>query len=62
MSDKVKVNIYMSPAMLAALKRLANMQDRPYAEVVRLACKDYILANAATITAERAALDKVNAV
>lgn len=60
MSEKVKVNIYMSPDMLAALKRLARLMDRPYAEVVRVACKNYILANAESIAAERKAMDKVS--
>jgi len=59
MADKVKVNIYLPPDMLTALKRLAAMMDRPYAEVVRVACKQYILAHAESIAAERKALNKV---
>lgn len=59
MADKVKVNIYMSPEMLSALKKLADLQDRPYAELVRTACKEYILANAKKIAAEREQLGAV---
>lgn len=60
MSEKVKVNIYMTPEMLKALKHLAKLMDRPYAEVVRVACKNYILTHAAGIAAERAAMDQVS--
>lgn len=49
MADKVKVNIYMSPDMLSALKKLSAKRDVPYAELVRTACREYIVANAASI-------------
>ena len=49
MADKVKVNIYMSPDMLSALKKLAAKRDVAYAELVRTACREYIVANAAAI-------------
>lgn len=49
MADKVKVNIYMSPDMLSALKKLAAKRDTPYAELVRTACREYIVANASQI-------------
>jgi hypothetical protein len=58
MSEKVKVNIYMSEDMLAALKKLAKLQDRPYAELVRVACKAFIVANAKLIAEEREIMDK----
>jgi hypothetical protein len=60
MADKVKVNIYMSPDMLSALKRLARMQDVPYAEVVRAACRSYIVEQRARIEHEKHVIDKVN--
>lgn len=60
MADKVKVNIYMSPQMLEALKRLAAMQDVPYAEVVRAACRTYIVEQRGRIEHERNVLDAVN--
>jgi hypothetical protein len=59
MAEKVKVNLYMSPNMLSALKRLAELQDLPYAEVVRTACKEYIVANAQRIATERGTIDSV---
>ena len=49
MAEKVKVNIYMSPDMLAVLKKLSAKREVPYAELVRTACREYIVANAATI-------------
>lgn len=57
MADKVKVNIYMSPDMLQALKRLAAMQDVPYAELVRAACRDYIVQHRGRIEHERQAME-----
>lgn len=45
--------------MLQALKRLASLQDRPYAEIVRVACKEYILKHAESVVAERKALNRV---
>lgn len=60
MADKVKVNIYMSEDMLAALKKLAALKDVPYAELVRTAVRDFILANASKINEERAAITRVN--
>ena len=59
MADKIKVNIYLPPDMLQALKRLAALQDRPYAEVVRVACREYILKHADSVVAERKALNRV---
>jgi predicted DNA binding CopG/RHH family protein len=59
-SDKVKVNIYMSSDMLAALKKLAKLQDVPYAELVRAAVRDYVTAHAGRIAKERQALNEVN--
>lgn len=60
MADKVKVNIYMSPDMLAALKRLAAMQDVPYAEIVRAACRSYIVEQRSRIEHEKKVIDSVN--
>lgn len=52
LADKVKVNIYMSPDMLSALKKLAAKRDVAYAELVRTACRDYIIKNAGQIMDE----------
>ena len=46
MAEKIKANIYFSPDMLRALKQIGNHRGQPYAEVVRQACREYILANA----------------
>ena len=57
MADKVKVNIYMSPDMLSALKKLAAKRDVAYAELVRTACREYIVKNAAQIIDDSKAME-----
>lgn len=52
--EKVKINVYMSPVMLEALKKLAVKQDRPYAQLIREACREYILTTARTMKEQRA--------
>ena len=49
-SEKIKVNVYLSPVMIEALKKLAAKQDRPYAAIIREACRDYLVA---TVKASR---------
>jgi hypothetical protein len=39
----------MSPDMLSALKKLAAKRDAPYSELVRTACREYLVANAGQI-------------
>jgi len=58
MADKIKVNIYMSPDMLKVLKKLAQMRDVAYAELVRTACREYIVKNAAQIQADRSTIEQ----
>lgn len=48
-ADKVKINLYMSADLLAAMKKLAARRDQSYAELVRTACRDYVIAHAQTI-------------
>ncbi len=59
MADKIKVNIYMPPELLEALKRLAAATDQPYAEVVRAACRAYVSAQAEVILGQRKTLQKI---
>jgi hypothetical protein len=43
--------------MLTALKKLAAMRDVSYAELVRTACREYIVANATQIANDRRVMD-----
>jgi hypothetical protein len=47
----------MSTDMLAALKKLSRMRDVAYAELVRTACREYIVKNAMQIASDHAAMD-----
>ncbi len=59
MAEKIKCNIHFPPDMLAALKKLAHARDVSYAEIVRQACRAFIVANAADILQERRAMESV---
>lgn len=48
-ADKVKINLYFARSDLAALKKLAEKMDIPYSQLIRQACREYIVANAARI-------------
>jgi hypothetical protein len=57
-ADKIKVNIYISPDMLKILKKLAAIREVAYAELVRTACREYIVRHATQITADRDAMER----
>lgn len=59
MAEKVKVNMFMSPDLLAKLKHLAKLQDVSYSEVIRAACRDYIVANRERLERDAVILEMV---
>lgn len=58
MSEKVKVNIYMTPDMLAALKNLAALRDVPYAEIVRTAVREYVMTHSDRLRLEKVTISQ----
>jgi hypothetical protein len=49
MAEKIKTNIYFDPAMLRGLKKLGELRGEPYAQIVRDACREYIVRHAEKI-------------
>lgn len=57
MADKVKTSVFFAPDMLSALKKIGKARDVGYAEIVRTACREYIVKHAATVLEERKLMD-----
>lgn len=48
-TPRERVNFHIQPEVLEALKRLATMRGTTYSELIRAACRQYVLSAAAEI-------------
>jgi hypothetical protein len=59
-TDSVKVNVYLNRQVLDAIKRLALRRGCAYSELLRDACREYVLTKGREILAEERALKEMN--
>lgn len=59
MGDKVRINLYIGQDLIKALKKLAEALDVSYAELIRSACRDYVIRNHERLEAERRKISEV---
>lgn len=45
-TGQVRINFHIQPDVLAALKRIASLRGTTYSDLIRLACREYVLAHA----------------
>lgn len=58
-SANTKINIYFSDPVLEALKKMAAARGTTYSELIREACRAYVIKEAPRILEETAAIRKV---
>lgn len=51
-----KINIYFNSQVLAALRRIALARGTTYSELVREACREFVLKEGQTVVAETKAI------
>lgn len=55
-----KINLYFNSQVLQAMKRLALLRGTTYSELVREACREYVLTKGADILKDTAAIKGVS--
>ena len=55
------VHFYVHPKIFEAIKRVAELRSTTYSEVLRQACRDYLVREAAKATAESKTITEIKA-
>lgn len=55
-----KINIYFNTQVLAAMKRLALARGTSYSELIREACREFVLKEGPNVLAETKAIKEVS--
>lgn len=55
-----KINLYFNSQVLQALKRLALVRGTTYSELVREACRDFVLREGPRVVADNKAIKEVS--
>lgn len=58
-SDRIKVNVYLPPRLLQALKKIAQIRGTSYSELVREACQEYAIREGKRVIEDNRALGDV---
>jgi len=58
-TPRERVNFHCDPPVLEALKRLATIRGTTYSELIRLACRQYVLTAAAEIKRDASQIKSV---
>lgn len=57
--DRVKVNLFLQADVLAAMKKMATIRGTTYSDLVREACRRFVVAEASKLIEEQKQLDAV---
>lgn len=55
--DRVKVNLFLQADVLAALKKMATIRGTTYSDLVREACRRFVVAEAGKLIEDQKQLD-----
>lgn len=51
-NDRIRINLYCDNRVFEALRRIAEVRGTTYSELIRIACRDYVLANGGKVVKE----------
>lgn len=55
-NDLIKLNLYFQPQVLEGMKRIAVAKGTTYSELVRMACREYVLREGGKLVQEQVTL------
>lgn len=61
-SGRTRLNLYFDDRILEAMRRMAEARGTTYSELIRQACREYVLANGGRTVQEVAAIAQMNKV
>ena len=58
-NDRVKINIYFQARVLEGMRRLAEAKGTTYSELIREACRDYVVREGGKVISENQTLKEL---
>lgn len=55
-NDRIRINFYLDNRVFEAMRRIAEARGTTYSELIRIACRDYVLANGGNVVKELATM------
>lgn len=51
-NDRIRLNLYFDNPVFEAMRRIADARGQTYSEVIRIACRKYVLENGGAVVKE----------